>query len=257
VIKSRQNDFYKQLKSYQLAKYRKRDNCLVAEGDKLYREAASTLPLRYTVVSESYLAAHPQLLDEHSSLAEAGLEQGRLSIFANDLFESVSELKTSQGILGVFEQPTAVIDVADQQRVLMLEDMQDPKNLGSIVRSAHALGYGAVFLAGACASPFSPKAIRASMGSVFHVPLLSVDLQQQISELKAADFTIVGTALNGDADARKTDKLALLIGNEGSGLSAGAQELCDNLFTIPMHNKAESLNAAVASGIAMYIFNSA
>ncbi|MCL2437861.1 MAG: RNA methyltransferase [Coriobacteriia bacterium] len=247
-ITSRDNDFFKQIKSYQLAKYRKQDNCFLAEGEKVYYEACRKLKLRYTIVSESYFLAHPYV---------AGDDAAKASVFADNIFESVSDLKTNQGILGIFELPVFNLEISRLSRVALLEKVQDPKNVGAIIRNAHCLGYEAVFLDEDCAAPFSPKVIRSSTGSVFHVPVLSGDILQHIQELKSAGFALVGTTLAGKEEVQTADKVALLVGNEGGGLSNQALALCDYLFRIKMNPEAESLNAAVASGIAMYLFNNA
>ncbi|MCL2402891.1 MAG: RNA methyltransferase [Coriobacteriia bacterium] len=250
LIRSRDNDFYKKLKSYGQSKYRKRDNCLIADGEKVYQEARSRLKLLYTIVSESYFETHlhPQIADEDGS---------KLTVFADNLFESLSECKTSQGILGVFEIPIFKLETATLNRVAVLEGIQDPKNVGAIIRNAHCLGYEAVFLGEGCATAFSPKVIRSSMGSVFHIPTLSADgsIEGIIQDLKAAGFSVVGTASSGSEEVRQFEKIALIIGSEGSGLSEQTTALCDHLFRIKISPSAESLNAAVASGIAMYVHN--
>ena len=241
LIKSKDNDFFKRVKSYAQAKYRRRDNCLIAEGEKLYKEALLTLKLKNTIASQSYLAHHPE-------------DFQNLTIFADSLFDSVSELKTNQGILGIFEIPSFDLDMTALSKVVVLEGIQDPKNLGAIIRSAHCLGYQAVFVNDGCAQAFSPKAIRSSMGSVFHLPVIAASTAEQLQELKNNDFALVATALSGKEDLPQFEKVALVIGSEGSGLSKETLELCDYVFRIKMHGGAESLNAAVASGIAMYLF---
>ncbi|MCL2751110.1 MAG: RNA methyltransferase, partial [Coriobacteriia bacterium] len=188
-----------------------------------------------------------------------GNDAQKLTVLSDNLFLSVSELKTSQGILGVFELPASSVDVSKLSRAVILEGVQDPKNVGALIRSAHCLGYDAVFLDECCAHPFSPKVIRASMGSVFCIPVLSCEtteaLQLQIQELKDKGFFVVGTDVAGTEEIVRKEKIALLIGNEGSGLSPQSLELCDYVFRIKMASSAESLNAAVAGGIAMYLFN--
>ena len=246
LIRSRENDFFKQIKSYQSAKYRKQDSCLIADGEKTYQEALTKLQLRHTIISESYLQAHPQTVEEYAS---------KLTVFADNIFESISEFKTSQGILGIFELPIFDAEMSKFSRVVLLENVQDPKNVGAIIRTAHCLDFEAVFLGEGCAAPFSPKVIRSSMGSVFHLPVLSCAIENQIRDLKDADFTIVGTALSGNTEVRNYDKIALIVGSEGGGLSSKTRALCDDLFRIEINSSAESLNASVASGIAMYLFN--
>ena len=244
LIKSKDNDFFKRIKSYNSAggaKYRKRDNCLIVEGEKTYAEALKVLKLKSTIVSESYLTSTNESFQN-------------LTIFADSLFDSISELKTSQGILGIFELPNYDIDMTALSRVVVLENVQDPKNVGAIIRNAHCLGYEAVFLGEGCAQPFSPKVIRSSMGASFHLPVIAGSTLTQMQELKDSGFTLIGTAMSGEEAVPQFEEVALVIGNEGSGLSQEALELCDYSFKIKMSDQAESLNAAVASGIAMYLF---
>jgi len=249
LIRSKDNDFFKLIKSYASAKARKRDRVLLAEGEKTYAEALATLKLRNTIVAESYFdAANPKTC--------ASPEPAQLTVFADSLFDAVADLKTSQGIIGVFEQPTVTMESLDFElltRVVVLDGVQDPSNVGAIIRSAHCLGFQAVLLGEGSAQPFSPKVIRSSMGSVFHVPVIEASVADYIAQLKAAGFAVVGTALSGSADVPKSLKLALLIGSEGRGLSPDILEQCDHIFSIKMSDSAESLNAAVASGIAMYV----
>ncbi|MCL2808243.1 MAG: RNA methyltransferase [Coriobacteriia bacterium] len=270
VIRSKENSFYKRIKSYQSAKYRKQDNCFVAEGEKLLFEALASCSLKHILMSQSYYMQAVQQLSaphDHQTLkpalrllhvAEESSAQ-LLTVLSDNLFCSLSELKTSQGVLGVFELPAHEVDVSGFNKVVVLEGVQDPKNVGAIIRSAHCLGYEAVVLDCCCAQPFSPKVIRSSMGSVFHVPVVSCQapgqLLQQIAKLKDSGFYIVGTALSGTEKVVAKAKIALLIGSEGGGLSSQSMELCDHIFTITMAESAQSLNAAVACGIALYLFN--
>jgi len=248
LIRSKDNDFYKKLKSYGQSKYRKRDNVVVVEGQKIYDDALPHLEPIYTVASESYYDAHKDRLPQ---------QLNKVTVLADSLFASLSELKTDQGIMGIFTQPDHQVDISNIRRVVLLEDVQDPANVGAIIRSAHCLGYEAVFLSASCAQPFSPKVIRSSMGSVFHMPVVSLSdlskLHQQIASLKESGFAIVGTTLSGSSDVPVQKKLALVIGSEGRGLTQATLDLCDHAFTIEMSDRADSLNAAVASGIAMYV----
>ena len=305
-IKSKDNDFFKTIKSYHSAKYRKRDKVLIAEGAKLCHEALFTLQVRHIIVSKSYYDKHfshrfennavfaisteSNTLREHTATSRRTqhppchlerseaqsrdlkpsqlqvlpdkleeFDQSKFTIFADSLFAQISELKTNQGILGIFEQPSFEVNLAELSKIVILEGIQDPTNVGAIIRNAHCLGYELVVLGEACAHPFSPKVIRSSMGSVFRLPTFSLDssehLLQKIQDLKGAGFSIVGTALSGDEQAPGLEKFALLIGSEGSGLSQQAIDVCDSVYTIKMDKSAESLNAAVASGIAMYLLN--
>jgi len=261
-IRSKDNDFFKRIKSYALSKYRRRDNVLLVEGQKTYDEALSSLTLVYTVVSESYLSKNREICvgsgtQDGSVQHEHGLRN--LRVLSDALFALLSELKTSQGILGVFEAPVFDLDIATLSRVVVLEGVQDPKNVGVIIRTAHCLSYQAVFLGAGCAHAYSPKVIRASMGSSFHVPTVAGSTVGQIEQLKDSGFLLIGADVSGSEELPEgllvDQKIALVIGGEGSGLSQEVLMLCDYRFRLKICESAESLNAAVASGIIMYILN--
>lgn len=250
-ITSSENGFFKKIKSYLLAKNRKRDGVVLVEGKKFFKDASGRLNLRYTLTSEDYCP---------DSSDEAPLEHHtRLS---NHLFNALSDTKTSQGIIGVFDLPDTKLDLSLLRRIIVLEGIQDPGNVGTIIRTASFLGYQAVLLDETCAAPLSPKVIRSSAGAVFQVPFSTAPVKQHLQDLKDANFIVVGGDLQGkdlrDHDALPTQqKLALLFGSEGQGLSEVALSFCDYRYRISAGDSfTESLNVAVASGIMMYQLNS-
>jgi TrmH family RNA methyltransferase len=169
------------------------------------------------------------------------------------LFAHLSELKTPNGLLTLIEIPSAKVAVSHCQFALLLEDIQDPGNLGSILRSAAAAGCDAVFLSQGCADAWSPKVLRAGMGGHFALSLLeSADLLQV-----AAEFTgkILCASLQADKllyDSNLRGKLAFAIGNEGAGLSPALLDAAQQHFIIPMTGKVESLNAAAATAVCLF-----
>ena len=169
------------------------------------------------------------------------------------LFAKLSELKTTTGILALIEIATPAAPVAAARFALLLEDIQDPGNLGSILRSAAAGGCDAVFLSSGCADAWSPKVLRAAMGGHFS---LNIYEQQDLARIaKAFDGTLLAASLQAtrslyDCDLR--GNVAFLIGNEGAGLSDELLNLATQKITIPMPGKAESLNAAAATAICLF-----
>ncbi len=169
------------------------------------------------------------------------------------LFAQLSELKTPNGLLALIDIPSAKVEVAHSQFALLLEDIQDPGNLGSILRSAAAAGCDVVFLSPGCADAWSPRVLRAGMGGHFALSILeSADLLKV-----AADFT--GKILAASLQAEKSlyacnlrGKLAFAIGNEGAGLSPALQDAVQERFIIPMPGKVESLNAAAATAVCLF-----
>jgi TrmH family RNA methyltransferase len=169
------------------------------------------------------------------------------------LFARLSELKTPTGILALIDIPQARVPAAQSRFALLLEDIQDPGNLGSILRSAAAAGCDAVFLSKGCADAWSPKVLRAAMGG--HFPL-SIHEKQELSAMaRSFPGTLLATGLQAarslyDCDLR--GEVAFMMGNEGAGLSAGLLNLAMEKISIPMHGGVESLNVAAAAAICMF-----
>ncbi|MDP4029094.1 MAG: RNA methyltransferase [Gallionella sp.] len=169
------------------------------------------------------------------------------------LFAELSELKTPTGILALIDIPQPAGTIADNRFALLLEDIQDPGNLGSMLRSAAAAGCDAVFLSTGCADAWSPKVLRAAMGGHF---VLDIHERQDLSGVaKAFTGTLLAASLQASRSLYDCDlrgKVALLIGNEGAGLSDGLLNLATQAITIPMPGKIESLNAAAATAICLF-----
>ena len=169
------------------------------------------------------------------------------------LFAQLSELRTPNGLLTLVAIPSPKVTVAHALFALLLEDIQDPGNLGSILRSAAAAGCDAVFLSQGCADAWSPKVMRAGMGGHF---VLSITESANLLEV-AAKFTgkILAASLLADKslyDSNLRGKLAFVIGNEGAGLSKPLLDAAQQHFIIPMPGKVESLNAAAATAVCLF-----
>ncbi len=169
------------------------------------------------------------------------------------LFAELSELKTPTGILALIEVPQPAGTIADSRFALLLEDIQDPGNLGSMLRSAAAAGCDAVFLSTGCADAWSPKVLRAAMGGHF---ALNIHERQ---DLPAVARTFPGALLAASLQATHSlydcdlrGKVAFLVGNEGAGLSDGLLSLATHSIAIPMTGRVESLNAAAATAICLF-----
>lgn len=169
------------------------------------------------------------------------------------LFAALSELKTPSGLLALVDIPRPDMPITQSRFALLLEDIQDPGNLGSILRSAAAAGCDAVFLSPGCADAWSPKVLRAAMGGHF---ALHLHEQQDLPQL-AATFpgTLFATSLHTERSLYDCDlrgSIAFMIGNEGVGLSAELLDLATQQIHIPMPGKMESLNAAAAAAICVF-----
>jgi len=173
------------------------------------------------------------------------------SVFDDALFKELSELKTPNGLLALIDIPPAGKTAANF--ALLLEDIQDPGNLGSILRSAGAAGCDAVYLSPGCADAWSPRVLRAAMGGHFALSInASCDLVEVASRF---DGCLLAASLQASTSLYECDlqgRLAFAIGNEGAGLSAGLQARATQRFIIPMPGKVESLNAAAATAVCLF-----
>ena len=173
-----------------------------------------------------------------------------------DVMTSVSSMRTPQGMLAVCRMPdTALPEVLAGQRYVVLDGVQDPGNVGTVIRTADAFGCDGVILLAGCADPYSVKTLRSSMGAVFRVPVWCTDAASLHRRLRDAGLPLYGAALRDDTeDARALAlrRCAIAIGSEGRGLTEQVLGLCDRTVRIPMAAHCESLNAAVAAAVLLW-----
>ena len=220
--------------------FRRERGRAVCDGRKLLEEALSC-----GVSVETVIAADGADLSVFPDVSVVRMPE--------DLLSYVSPMKTPQEILFVCRIPERK-QVRQGSRFAVLEGVQDPGNVGAVLRTARAMGYDAVYLLPGCADPWSPRAVRASMGAVFQLPVMEADFGD-MEELKRCGVHLYAAALEEDSmDVREADftRFAVCIGSEGSGLSDRLTGLCDSCLRIPMESTCESLNAAVAAGIIMW-----
>lgn len=167
-----------------------------------------------------------------------------------------AETETSQGVFAVCKQKVVNEEAQAQwQRVLLVDAVQDPGNIGTMIRTADAAGLDAVILGKGCADAYNPKTIRSAQGSHFHIAIVRGELEDWIEDFQDNDMPIFGTALEEAKmlhDIAPQEKFALIMGNEGSGIHPKYLAQTDQNIMIPMRGKAESLNVAVATGIVLY-----
>jgi len=174
----------------------------------------------------------------------------------SDVMKSISPAQTPQGILSVCGLPDRPLpDRLPGRRYVVLDGVQDPGNVGTILRTADAFRADGVFLVNACADPYNPKTVRASMGAVFRCPVWSCGVEALQTLLRESSLPLYGAALRSNTeDARTVDyrRCALAIGSEGRGLSGELLERCDKTVLIPMSAHCESLNAAIAAAVLLW-----
>ena len=229
------------------AKARREEGAFVAEGVRLVEEAlAADWSFRYVLHAPDLGTRGRKLLH--------GLEEKRIPLEVVDaaLLDSLSETETSQGILAVLEQQALPVPPR-LDFLLILDQVRDPGNLGTLLRSALAAGVQAVLLPPETADPFNPKVVRSGMGAHFRLPILSLDwegIRNRLSGLTVFLAEMEGAIPCWQADLRSP--LALIVGGEAEGASAEGRRLADRLVCIPMPGGNESLNAAVAGSILLF-----
>lgn len=221
---------------------------MLCEGEKMLGEALrSGAKLKTVLVKDGW----------DSPLVKEAEEQGAVLYSAPDaLFKLASEVETPQNVIFSCEQPQWTADALDGAgQVLLLDGLQDPGNLGTILRTAEAFALGAVVLCEGCADPFSPKVVRSTMGAVFRLPCVALPLAEAAERLHKKGLPLYATALHEDSvplSAVSLSKAAVIIGSEGRGVTEQALRLSDKRVIIPMKGRAESLNAGVAAAIVIY-----
>lgn len=248
-ITSRENERVKRaVRIAASAGARSEESLFFAEGRKLCFDLAAVQRPVTAFYTEALLAACPEA--EH--LAAEGF------LVADGVAAKLAGTKGNQGLFCLFALPEASFDqLRPEKGLLLCEEVQNPANVGAVIRSAAAFGYGGVALSPGCADPFGPKALRASAGALLRLPVLTgAPLPALAARLRGEGGVLYGAALGEDAltpaEVAPRGAFALLVGNEGAGLSQEALALCDARVLIPMENGVESLNAAVAASVLMY-----
>ncbi len=245
-------------------KERREQRSYVIEGIKMFREAPASQMRQVFMTRDGYekVRAHRP---EIASLVTDGTMQNLKGPFcemvSDEVFAHMCDTKTPQGVLCVMAMPqnslTDLVDLdADELTILVLEGIQDPGNLGSMVRSGEAAGVDLILADRGCTDLYHPKVIRSTMGAIFRVPFFYSDnLYKSLGRLRERDVTLYAAHLRGKRsfwDVSYAPRSAFLIGNEGNGLSDEAARMADQLVKIPMEGEAESLNAAVAASLMLF-----
>jgi TrmH family RNA methyltransferase len=232
----------------QKAKERREKDAYIIEGIKMFEEAPAS-EIQEVYVSESYLAKH----GISEKLRRTGYET-----VADGVFDRISDTKTPQGILAVMRQRHYRLEdlLGEKPLLLLLEDIQDPGNLGTMIRAGEGAGMTGIIMSRETVDFYSPKNIRSTMGSIFRVPfLITEDLCESIQMLQKRNIRVFAAHLKGEKtyDASDfTQGTAFLIGNEGNGLKDATANQADSYMKIPMLGKVESLNAGVAASVLLY-----
>lgn len=235
------------------AKERMARGVFIVEGPKMFREIPRGMCL------EAYASESFSLTDEGRDMLEsARMKPAGPEVVSDQVFQYISDTRTPQGILAVVKMP--VHEMRDLTGgvplIIVLENLQDPGNLGTILRTAEAAGASGILLSQGCADLYNPKVTRSTMGSIFRVPFVyTQDLKGAIVQMKECGVRILAAHLKGSVDLYEeslTGPTAILIGNESRGLTDETAALANQAIRIPMSGRVESLNAAVATAVCLF-----
>lgn len=251
MITSASNEKVKKLAALsQKPKLRHSEGVFIAEGIKMFLEAPIA-QIKEIYASESFLEKN----------AVEKLNGMRYETVSDDVFKRLSDTQAPQGILCLMKMPKYELDnmlCADKKSplIMMVEDMQDPGNLGTIMRTGEGAGIDGLIMTKNTVDIFNPKAVRATMGSIYRVPfIITDDILSMICELKKRSVKVYAAHLDGSADYDECDYTgasAFIIGNEAGGLRRETADIADCRIRIPMKGQVESLNAAASSAVLAY-----
>ncbi len=253
AVTSLTNPTVKAVRALHLRKERDETGLFVAEGLKAVIEGTETE--RAPLILMHGAETHPLL---KTAIAATLAANGEVIEVTQDILAKISRRDNPQAVVGVFRQifqPLALVQPHSAHCWVALHRVRDPGNLGTIVRTADAAGCGGVILVGECCDPYSVEAVRATMGSIFAVPLIKATETEFAAWRKAWPGSVVGTLLSAEIDHRQAVyalPALILMGNEQQGLPPEMAELCDVNVKIPMRGRADSLNLSVATGIMIY-----
>ncbi|MBQ8087857.1 MAG: RNA methyltransferase [Clostridia bacterium] len=246
-ITSAKNPLIQSLRALREGRARRETGCILVEGEVMLREALSCgLKPRALLVA-----------DGHEGIEGLFETSGaRCCSVPEALLAAVCDTKTQQGVCASFEAPRPLALKELPERLIVLDGVQDPGNVGTIWRTADAAGFQALIAGAGTADLMSPKVLRAAMGSGFRLPYVEThNLPDLLDALAESGYTIIVSDLRGDsfyARPKAGKRVALLVGNEARGVSEASRERATMRVKLPMRGGAESLNAAVAAGILMY-----
>lgn len=244
-ISSMQNDRVKTWKKLQTSKGRKKENTYLVETWHLIQEAQLAERLIECMLTQ-------EAYDKYASQITVPI-----SIISSDIANNLAQTITTTGVFGVVNSQFETTPITNGQW-LLLDGVQDPGNMGTIIRTADAAGFSGVIIGEGCVDVFNDKTIRAMQGSQFHLKLYKGNLIRYIQQMKSLGIAVYGSELNDKAttifEIPYTENVALVMGNEGNGISKEVLQTCTQSVYIPILGQAESLNVAVAASIMIYHF---
>lgn len=248
VIESKDNTLFKYTKKLKERKHRVKENKYIIEGFRLVQEAfKAKCNIEYIIVNEGGKGKLEEYLSQY-------IDNVKIYEMRNELFFQLTSTENTQGIIAVSNINNSISNISGDF-YLLCDKVQDPGNLGTIIRTAHAAGVNAIILTKGTVDIYNDKTIRSTMGSIFYMPIIYDNDLSLLRKLKGEGFALVATSLEESKNFFDEDlkgKVILSVGNEGNGISEEIFELADKKVKIPMPGGAESLNVGVATSIILF-----
>ena len=252
IISSKDNEIVKNVRKLKEKKYRDLENAYIVEGIKMVKEAI----LEKAVIRQIIICDDCEKTDSIPKELMYEIAKYDCLYVTSKIFKYISEVQTPQGVLAVVEKNNRDEDINYNEDIIVaLDDIQDPGNLGTILRTVDSVGLTQTLVSKGTADPYNPKVVRSSMGAIYRVKVIECeDLLETLKEVKRNKFKILVSSLKESNSIYnvKYNKKVLVIGNEANGVEEKIMNIADEKIKIPMLGKTESLNAAVATGIILY-----
>lgn len=255
IITSQQNKFVKHIKLLQQKKNRRIHKEYIVEGLRMIEECYKhRIPLEYILYSEDFTQVHGG-----KSLLEKIVKIYNCYEVSTEILAKLSDTENTQGILAVAKMrhlDLSSIPMRENAFFIVLDRIQDPGNMGTIIRTAEAAGVDAIILTKGCVDPYNTKTVRATMGALLHVPILEINQNEKwINHFKDNGVKLIAASLDTDnlyLDIDYSGKIAIIIGNEANGIDEELMKQVDVSVKLPILGKIESLNASIAAAILIY-----
>lgn len=252
LITSKDNEIIKHIKKLSEKKYRDQNNCYIIEGIKLVEEAIQEkAKIEKIVISEELVKS-----SEVSRKRMSEIQKYDCIYTTEKIFKTISQVMNPQGILAVINKNNENTEISYNEDIIVaLDDIQDPGNLGTILRTVDSVGLKQLIVSKGTADAYNPKVVRSTMGAIFRVKVIEVEnLKETIEIIRKNNYNLLVTSLQTNDSVYDIDyhKKVIVIGNEANGVSKEIQDIADNRIKIPMLGKTESLNASVATGVILY-----
>ena len=253
VISSKDNEIVKSVKKLKEKKYRDSENAYIVEGIKMVKEAI----IEKASIRQIIICDDCEKSDNIPKELMYEIAKYDCMYVTSKVFKYISEVQTPQGVLAVIEKNNGDLDINYNEDIIVaLDDIQDPGNLGTILRTVDSVGLTQILVSKGTADCYNPKVVRSSMGAIYRVKVIECDdLLETLKQVKRNKFKVLVTSLGDNSKNiydMKYNKKVLVIGNEANGVEERIMNMADEKVKIPMLGRTESLNAAVATGIVLY-----